>query len=78
MKNHNPIYVNKWFYAGDPFKGYDPRVEIEALNYLLERMLDQGKFEVAGIIKDRLNNIEQQLITKQSWCILMEVSWSLN
>ncbi|HWY98055.1 MAG TPA: hypothetical protein VNY36_03115 [Bacteroidia bacterium] len=78
MKSKNPIYVNKQFYAGDPFKGHDPLFEIIGLKYLLARMLEQGRFEIAAIIKDRLDIIHQQLVIKNAQCIRMEMRYSLN
>jgi hypothetical protein len=78
MQKNSRIYINRRFFIGNPFKGYDLGIEIISLKYMLERMLAEGRFEVAAIIRNRLDKIEQQLITQQSWCILMEIRYSLS
>jgi len=72
------IYLSTKFYAGRPFRELEPEVELKALQYLLSRLVEQEKYEVATIAKERINEIQQQLITEATWCILKEIKLSLN
>ena len=72
------IYHSTKFYAGQPFRELSPEIELKALQYLLGRMLEEEKYEVVIIVRERIHDIQQQLITEATWCVLKEIKLSLN
>jgi len=72
------IYLSTKFYANHPFRECGPEMELIALNYLLGRLVEQEKYEVAALVKKRIHKVNQQLITNETWCVLKEIKLLLN
>jgi hypothetical protein len=72
------IYLSTNFYTVHPFGKCTPEIELRALQYLLGRLLEQEKYEVAALVKERIHKVKQQLITNKTWCVLKEINYCLN
>lgn len=53
-------------------------MELRGLNHLLNRLVSQENYEVAELVRLRIHRVEQQLITKETWCELKGIRFSLN
>ena len=73
------IYLSTRFYTNHPFKELKPEMELRGLQYLLGRMVEQEKYEVAELVKHRIHKVQQQQLIIESWqFILRKKNWSLN
>ena len=72
------IYLSMNFYTVHPFREYSPEIELRALQYLLGRLVEREKYEVAELVKQRIHKVKQQLTTNKTWCVLKEISHCLN
>lgn len=72
------IYLSTRFYTNHPFKECSPEIELKGLQYLLGRLVEQEKYEIASMVKERIHIVKQQLIHEQTWCVLKGIRFSLN
>ena len=76
MKNER-IYLSTKLYESNLFKNYNPQMELTGLRYLLERQIEQEKYEVAGIITKRIRRIKWQL-SRPAGYVWETLNYSLN
>ena len=56
------LHLNTQFCLSRPLKDWNREMELKGLQYLLERLVKQEKYEVAELARQRIHEVKQQMV----------------